>query len=92
MKCKREPRTRVITLGIVCLEMRIDLVIINNYKSRKNIGEKHKTVEDIYYVKEGKQFCKEDPKDKFTDRNKSHIMGRIGCLYVKWCKKANDKI
>lgn len=54
MESKTEPRTRVITLEISLLEMRIEVVRVDNNKKEKNMEEKDRTVEDIHGVKEGK--------------------------------------
>ena len=54
MESKTEARTRVITLEISLLEMKIEVVRVDNNKEEKNMEEKDRRIEDIHGVKEGK--------------------------------------
>ena len=58
MESKTEPRTSIKTLEISILEMRIEVVSVNNNKEGKSMDKKCKRIKDIHEMNEGKYFYK----------------------------------
>lgn len=70
MESKTEPRTGIKTLEISLLEMRIEVVSVNNNKEGKSMDEKCKRIKDIHKMNEAKYFYKGCQKFKFTAASK----------------------
>ena len=70
IESKTEPRTGIKTLEIGLLEMRIEVVSVNNNKEGKSMDEKCKRIKDIHEMNEGKYFYKGGQKFKFIAGSK----------------------